>query len=251
MGNNLMIFERHNVEVFEWNGQVLFNPKHVAECLDLTESGLRNHLAKMNKNQAILLKNSDVLNKDFRRLNNAGEKFLTESGVYKLIFKSHKEEAERFQDWVTDEVLPTIRKTGGMVVEGREEDFVNNYFPSFSEEVKLGMVQDLLKKNKELKPKADYYDKVLMPTDEDNNFTKLLTVTEVAKDLGISAKRLNNLLHEKGIIFKKGKTWHLYSQHQDKIPEYADYHITEYSQTLKFTEKGRKWILEMLKNEIK
>lgn len=56
MGNNLMIFERHNVEVFEWNGQVLFNPKHVAECLDLTESGLRNHLAKMNKNQAILLK---------------------------------------------------------------------------------------------------------------------------------------------------------------------------------------------------
>lgn len=138
-----------------------------------------------------------------------------------------------------------------MVVEGREEDFVNNYFPSFSEEVKLGMVQDLLKKNKELKPKADYYDKVLMPTDEDNNFTKLLTVTEVAKDLGISAKRLNNLLHEKGIIFKKGKTWHLYSQHQDKIPEYADYHITEYSQTLKFTEKGRKWILEMLKNEIK
>lgn len=139
MGNNLMIFERHNVEVFEWNGQVLFNPKHVAECLDLTESGLRNHLAKMNKNQAILLKNSDVLNKDFRRLNNAGEKFLTESGVYKLIFKSHKEEAERFQDWVTDEVLPTIRKTGGMVVEGREEEFVNNYFPSFSEEVKLGM----------------------------------------------------------------------------------------------------------------
>lgn len=249
MGNNLMIFEGHNVEVFEWNGQVLFNPKHVGECLEIADvnSSIRN----FNEKQVIKLKNSDLHEVHIRKLNNAGENFLTESGVYKLIFKSHKEEAERFQDWVTDEVLPTIRKTGGMVVEGREEEFVNNYFPSFSEEVKLGMVQDLLKKNKELKPKADYYDKVLMPTDEDNNFTKLLTVTEVAKDLGISAKKLNNLLHEKGIIFKKGKTWHLYSQHQDKIPEYADYHITEYSQTLKFTEKGRKWILEMLNNEIK
>ncbi|MEG2247037.1 MAG: BRO family protein [Romboutsia sp.] len=44
-----------------------------------------------------------------RKLNNAGENFLTESGVYKFIFKSRKEEAEKFQDWVTEEVLPAIR----------------------------------------------------------------------------------------------------------------------------------------------
>ena len=43
--NELMNFEGHNVEVFEWNGQVLFNPKHVAECLELSESVLRNHLS--------------------------------------------------------------------------------------------------------------------------------------------------------------------------------------------------------------
>lgn len=112
MNNNLMMFENKQVEVFEWNQQVLFNPYHCGECLDLNESSVRNHLAKMNNKQAVLLKNSDVLNKDIRKLNNAGEKFLTESGVYKLIFKSNKREAERFQDWVTDEVLPQIRKTG-------------------------------------------------------------------------------------------------------------------------------------------
>lgn len=41
---NLMIFEGHDVEVFELNGQVLFNPKHVAECLDITDvnSSIRN-----------------------------------------------------------------------------------------------------------------------------------------------------------------------------------------------------------------
>ena len=69
----------------------------------------------MTTNQAILLKNSNVLNKDIRKLHNTGEKFLTESGVYKLIFKSDKKEAEKFQDWVTDEVSPNIRKTGGYI----------------------------------------------------------------------------------------------------------------------------------------
>ena len=45
-------------------------------------------------------------------MNNAGENFLTESGVYKLVFKSHKPNAEAFTDWIADEVLPTLRKTG-------------------------------------------------------------------------------------------------------------------------------------------
>ncbi|MEW9989371.1 BRO family protein [Clostridium butyricum] len=79
-----------------WNGNVLFNPKHVAECLGLSDSGVRNYLAEMNGKQAIIIKNSDVLNQDFRKLNNRGEKFVTESGVYKLIFKSKKTEAEKF-----------------------------------------------------------------------------------------------------------------------------------------------------------
>lgn len=111
----LMIFEGHEVEVFEYEGQVLFNPYDVAECLDLADSSVRNYLARMNNKQAILLKNSDVQDKDIRKFNNAGEKFITESGVYKLVFKSHKANAEKFTDWVTDEVLPSIRKDDGYI----------------------------------------------------------------------------------------------------------------------------------------
>lgn len=110
--NNLMIFENKPVEVFELNGQVLFNPYHCGECLELGESSVRMAISKMNSKQVIKLTNSNVKDIDFRKLHNTGENFLTESGVYKLIFKSHKKEAERFQDWVTDEVLPQIRKTG-------------------------------------------------------------------------------------------------------------------------------------------
>lgn len=107
---NLMIFEGHDVEVFEFEGQVLFNPKHVAECLDITDvnSSIRN----FNEKQVIKIKNSDMHNLHIRKLNNAGENFLTESGVYKLVFKSHKPNAEAFTDWIADEVLPTLRKTG-------------------------------------------------------------------------------------------------------------------------------------------
>ena len=61
------------------------------------------------------MNNSNVKDIDVRKLANRGENFLTESGVYKLIFKSDKKEAEKFQDWVTDEVLPKIRKTGGYI----------------------------------------------------------------------------------------------------------------------------------------
>ena len=42
--NNIMIFEDKQVEIFEWKGQILFNSRHVAKCLELSESGLRNHL---------------------------------------------------------------------------------------------------------------------------------------------------------------------------------------------------------------
>ena len=86
--NNLMVFEGHNVEVFEWEGKVLFNPYNVGECLELTDSAVRMAIAKMNEKQVIKLKNSDVHDMNFRKLNNRGENFLTESGVLALVSKS-------------------------------------------------------------------------------------------------------------------------------------------------------------------
>lgn len=112
----IMVFEGHNVEAFEFKNQVLFNPYHCGACLDLGDSAVRMAIGKMNQNQVRKLTNSDVKDLGIRKLNNAGENFLTESGVYKLTFKSQKPEAEKFQDWVTDEVLPTLRKNGTYAV---------------------------------------------------------------------------------------------------------------------------------------
>lgn len=88
VNNNLMIFEGHDVEVFELNGQVLFNPKHVAEILEI--KNVNDNLRKMNDKQVVKLTNSDVKDKNFRKISNRGEIFLTSEGALKLISSARK-----------------------------------------------------------------------------------------------------------------------------------------------------------------
>lgn len=201
--SNLMIFEGKEVEVFELNGQVLFNPYHCGQCLDLAESTVRYHLANMNSEQAILLKNSDVKNINIRNLNNAGEKFLTESGVYKLIFKSRKQEAEKFQDWVTDEVLPQIRKTGSYTLAKVQ------YTVTPKEELEcLNVVSGILNfnDNSKLLGVRSIYDKYGMETSYLPSYTPskgiLKSATELLKQFNVNMTtiKFNKKLIELGIL---------------------------------------------------
>ena len=246
VNNNIMVFEGHNVEIFEFNGQVLFNPKHVAECLNIADvnSSIRN----FNKSQVIKLKNSDMHDMQIRKLNNAGEKFLTESGVYKLIFKSHKEEAERFQNWVTDEVLPSIRKHGLYMTDTMLDKVVGD--PDF-----LISILKELKKEKALKAQAQK-EKQIAEDQRDLliHQKKLYTSTEIAKELGLnSAKKLNDILHQKGIQYKINGTWVLYSDYSDL--GYTSIKQKDFPKRVvydrKWTGKGRAFILELLEKEKK
>lgn len=92
------------------------------------------------------------------------------------------------------------------------------------------------------KPKVSYHDKVL-------NGDKLVTTTDIAKDLGMTARQLHNKLHDMKIIFKTGNHWTFYAKYQTRIPLYADYQIGEHGQILKWTEKGRKWIIKLLNEQ--
>ena len=198
---NLMIFEGKEVEVFELNGQVFFNPKHVAECLEISDvnSSIRN----FNEKQVVKLKNSDMYNVHIRKLNNAGENFLTESGVYRLIFNSRKQEAEKFRDWVTDEVLPQIRKTGSYTL-AKEQ-----YTVTPKEELEcLDVVSGILNfnDNSKLLGVRSIYDKYGMETSYLPVYTPskgiLKSATELLKqfNVGISARKFNLLLLEHGIL---------------------------------------------------
>jgi prophage antirepressor-like protein len=138
-------FEGKELEVLMYNNEALFNPRDVGRCLEISDVTVRRHMQNMNQKQFIKLTNSDVQDMNFRKLNNAGENFLTESGVYKLIFKSHKESAEKFQDWITDEVLPSIRKHGTYMTDNVLEQAISN--PDFL----IGLLQNLKEEQQQRK----------------------------------------------------------------------------------------------------
>ncbi|VFB70553.1 BRO-N domain-containing protein [Clostridioides difficile] len=169
MKNELMMFEGKEIEVFEFEGRILFNSKDVANCLDI--KNVNENIRLMNEKQVVKLRNSDISNTDIRKLNNAGENFLTESGVYKLIFKSRKEEAERFQDWVSDEVLPQIRQTGAYITNNANPEKLRE---KASEIEKLQLAYNSTSMLKELLDGAGF-----------DNKSKLLTAKTLYKKAGI------------------------------------------------------------------
>lgn len=147
--------------------------------------------------------------------------FVTESGMYTVILRSDSPLAKPMQKWVTSEVLPAIRKTGGYIAAKPEEtaeeimarallvanDTINRIKTNL--EAKERQVQIQAHTLKEQAPKVEYHDEVL-------NSEGLINTTVIAKDLGMSAGALNKKLNQAGIIYRSGETWVPYSKYQDK-----------------------------------
>lgn len=103
----------------------------------------------------------------------------------------------------------------------------------------------LTQQNHELQPKATYYDMVLQNK-------SLLSVSKIAKDYGMSAIKMNRLLHELGVQYKQGDIWLLYAKYQDKGYTQTHTHVIDADKSrvqTKWTQKGRLFIYELLKRE--
>ena len=99
----------------------------------------------------------------------------------------------------------------------------------------------------ELQPKATYYDLILQ-------CPSLLSVTEIAKDYGLSAKGLNKILHDNGIQYSQSGVWFLYSKYQDKgytSTKTQNYNRPDGTQGSRvhtyWTQKGRIFLYGLLK----
>lgn len=174
---------------------------------------------------------------------------VNESGLYSLIFSSKLDSAKRFKRWVTSEVLPAIRKHGiyatDSVIEQtmKNPDYIITVLTEFKKERESRLVAE--QQVQELKPKATYYDLVLQNK-------SLLSVSKIAKDYGMSAMRMNKLLHELGIQYKQGDIWLLYAKYQDKgYTQTSTYALDEEHSKVstKWTQKGRLFIYDLLKDE--
>jgi len=99
----------------------------------------------------------------------------------------------------------------------------------------------------ELKPKADYTDKILKNTG-------LVTITQIAKDYGMSGQKMNELLHNLKVQYKQSDQWLLYSEHHGKgytHSETVDIKRSDGREDIKmntkWTQKGRLFIYDLLK----
>lgn len=239
-----MVFEGSQVEVFEFEGKILFNPYDVGKCLGIGDSAVKMQIKDLDEDEVIKLTNSKVNSNDFRKLHNTGENFITEEGVYSFIFKSRKPEAMRFQKWVTKEVLPSIRKNGGYIA--NQENMTTEQFLAqailFSQKIIAEKEAMLL----EAKPKVEYYDKVLDSESE-------LTTSQIAKECFMSAKQLNLILCHAKVQYKQNGQWLLYADYQSKgytktrTKAYLDSNgIQQTKHYTVWTEKGREFILDLV-----
>lgn len=98
-----------------------------------------------------------------------------------------------------------------------------------------------VKKNEVLKPKAEKYDRYL-------SNKGLITITEIAKEYGMSGRELNKFLHEKGVIYKRGSKWFIYQKYANERYVGYEIHLPEGRRSLKWTPEGEMFIRELLEN---
>ena len=181
-------------------------------------------------------------------------RIINESGLYSLILSSKMPKAKQFKRWVTSEILPAIRKHGVYAVDevlDNPDMLIAALTELKAERERSKALKDTVavqdKQITEMKPKAGYYDVVL-------NSKDLISISEIAKDYGWSAKKMNKYLHEKKVQFKQGKIWLLYQKYADKgytgskTQSYAGKDGEVHTQIHTYwTHSGRAFIYDLLK----
>lgn len=231
------------------DGEPWFVGKDVAEILGYKETAkaIRTHICAEDKGVSVL----DTP---------GGQQKITlinESGLYSLILGSKLPKAKTFKCWVTSEVLPTIRKTGGYVA--NDEMFINTYLPNADAQTRelfrlnLSTIRQLNNKIEQDKPLVDFASHI--QTSEDcismNDMAKLATKNGIK----IGRTRLFNFLREKKVLgCKDGHKNMPYQRYIDTQPwfqlkesSYIQNGEVRIGLTPMVTPKGQSGIIRMLR----
>ena len=178
--------------------------------------------------------------------------FIPEGDVYRLIVKSKLPSAEKFESWVMDDVLPTIRKTGGYVND--DKAFINTYLPFADDQTKLlfsTTLEVIRRQNKQIeeqKPLVDFANKVSISSNliDMGKMAKLLK----DKDINIGRNKLFSWLRQQGILMKNNIPYQRYidaGYFEVKESTYQTSDGVKTQQTTFVTGKGQVYIAEKLK----
>lgn len=228
------------------NNEVWFVATDICKALDLS-----------NPSMAVLKVDDDERSK-FNLGRQGSVNIINEYGLYNLVLASRKKEAKLFKRWIIHEVIPSIRKHGiyatSQTIDNMLADPDNaiKVFSTLKEERQQRIA--LEQENKEqtkvieaMKPIKQYYDDVLTAK-------SAMNITQIAKQYGLSGKKLNEILNQEKIIYKSNGAWVLYQKYEGKglVKYHTEPIETEYGTTItktriKWTEKGRRMIHDIMR----
>lgn len=252
--NRLTVIEERKVlgKDFKIYGTIenpLFLAKDIANWIEHSHiTKMLNNIDEDEKVKYLCINSTGVLQ------NNTEYWFLTEDGLYEVLMQSRKPIAKEFKREVK-KILKQIRLTGGAV--RNEEEFIKNYFPSFSDEVKQAMVLDLKKQNEKIQRELEEKNRFINQIAISKNSLKVEEVAQIASKEGIKIgrNRLWEKLREWGLIKESSK--------YDPKQRYIDcgyFEIVEGAKetykgvftykTTKVTGKGQVYIIDKLLKEV-
>ena len=249
---NLMKFQNMNVGIIVEDQTVLFEIYSVGMALGQVKKNAVGELYPRKDRIDQNLKSAEI-----HPCVRNGHKYINESQLYDLMLEMKTEKVKPFRKWVTSEVLPTIRKTGGYVA--NDEMFINTYLPSADAQTRelfrlnLSTIRQLNNKIEQDKPLVDFASHI--QTSEDcismNDMAKLATKNGIK----IGRTRLFNFLREKKVLgCKDGHKNMPYQRYIDTQPwfqlkesSYIQNGEVRIGLTPMVTPKGQSGIIRMLR----
>ena len=242
--------------------EVMFCATDVAKCLGYQnpQKAIRDHCKSEGVNEMVTPTNGGMQK----------VKFITKGNVIRLVASSTLPQAEKVESWIFDEVIPQVLEHGGYIAT-KESDTPEEIMARA-----LMVAQDTLKRRderiKQLEAQSEHQQvlieqkdaeitekdgtiKVLTPKGETYDAIMssqgLVTINMIAAFLGISAKKLNQLLCQWGIQYKQSKCYFLTSKYRSKgytkhVPyPYLDNGVQKSREHMYWTEAGRKFVIDL------
>ena len=202
------IMNINGISCYENNGIVYLNAEAVAKGLGFTQTKNGAEYVKWERVNGYL---SEI---GFSPLVGKGD-FIPENVFYRLAMKAKNETAERFQAFIADEVIPTIRKTGGYVA--NDELFLATYLPNADEATKamfsatLATVRSLNEKIEKDKPKVLFAEAV----ETADNSILIGDLAKLLRQNGVEVgqRRLFGWLRNNGYLIKSGESKNMSTQY--------------------------------------
>ena len=231
-----------SVRTIEENGKILFCGSDVAKAL-----GYRRPKDAINAHCKGAVKR--------RLLTNGGAqemKMISEGDVYRLISHSRLPYAEKFESWIFDDVLPTIRRTGGYV--SNEEMFIENYLPFLDEPYKnlfrlqMTFISKLNERIRNDKPLVDF---ALHVADSDDLIDmNAMAKLAAAENFNIGRTRLFRWLKEMGVLMSNNLPYQRYIDRRYFVVKESVLEVEGMKKTYRqtfVTGKGQLFIIGLLR----